>query len=218
MRRNLLLLVFVTLACIVAYDNHRRGQEERRMRSIERLGGFVDHGGRFIVLGGRDITDTAMQHLQLFPELEYLALPDTAITPRGISELRRFKLLIGLELPRTPVDASYCAQLVALPRLKVLKMIQTGASDECLTKLSRLSQLEVLDLSNCPISGDGVRHLVALKNLRMLSLSSTKVGDACIVHLKELPRLQRVDLDHTRVTLHGVSDLQRASPACQITY
>jgi hypothetical protein len=63
MRRNLLLLVFAALACVVALANHRRDQEERRIRDIERLGGYIDHGGRFIVLGGHDITDAAIQPL-----------------------------------------------------------------------------------------------------------------------------------------------------------
>ncbi|HWB12496.1 MAG TPA: hypothetical protein VFE62_27245 [Gemmataceae bacterium] len=218
MRRKVLLLIFSALACFVAYENHRRDREVRRVRDIERLGGFVDHGGRFIVLGGADITDATIDRLHNFPELEYLALPETAIGPHGISGLRQFKLLVGLEVLRTRVSLPFCAQVGALPNLRVLKMIQTTTTDECLPQLSQISGLEVLDLSNCPISGSGLRHLVALRNLRSLSLSSTNVGDEGVVHLRELPQLKFVELEHTRVTLSGISQLRDAFPACQIVY
>ncbi len=217
MRRNLLLLVFGALACWVAYDNHRREQMEQRTKNIERLGGFVDHGGAFIVLGGPEVTDESMKYLKSFPELQYLALPSTAITRNGISQLQRFDLL-GLEVLRTPVSALFYVQVATLPKLKVLKMTQTGSTDECLAELSRLHDLEVLDLSNCPISAEGVRHLVELKNLRVLSLYATLVDDDCVVHLKKIPRLQQVDIEHTRMTPDGVLALHDASPACQISY
>ncbi|HVX14541.1 MAG TPA: hypothetical protein VHC22_25360 [Pirellulales bacterium] len=217
MRRNLLLLVFVVLACWVAYQNHCRAQQERRAKNIERLGGFIDHGGAFIVLGGPEVTDETMKHLVGFPELQYLALPETAITPKGILQLQQFDLL-GLEVLRTPVSARFYVQVAALPKLKVLKMAQTGSTDECLAELSRLHDLEVLDLSNCPISAEGVRHLVELKNLRVLSLYATLVGDDCVAYLREIPHLERVDIELTRMTPHGVNALHDASPTCQISY
>jgi hypothetical protein len=216
-RRNLLLLVFAVLAGVVVYDQHRRVQEALRMQSIERLGGFVDHGGAFIVLGGRDVTDAALEHLRRFPELEYLALPETAVTPSGISRLRGFNL-VGLEVLRSPVSPPFYVQVAALPKLKVLKMIQTGTTDECLIELARLPELEVLDLSNCPISAEGVGHLVTLKNLRVLSLYATNVNDNCIDHLRKMPRLEQIDVEHTRVSSRGVSDLHDASPNCRITF
>lgn len=217
MRRNLLLLVFALLAGVVAFDQHRRNREDQRMQRIDRLGGFVDHGGAFIVLGGREVTDAAMEELQRFPELEYLALPETVVTHRGIAQLRGFNL-VGLEVLRSPVSPPFYAQVATLPKLKVLKMIQTGTTDECLVQLVELPELEVLDLSNCPISTEGVGHLVTLKNLRVLSLYATNVNDDCIAHLRKLPRLKNVDLMHTRVTGRGVSDLHQAAPNCQISF
>ena len=218
MRRNLLLLVFVALAVVVAYDYYSRSREERRIRNIERLGGFIDHGGRFIVLGGEEITDAVIEPLSHFPELEYLALPQTAIGPQGISELRQFKFLVGLEVLRSRVTPRFCAQVGTLPKLRVLKMIQTGTTDECLAELSQISDLEVLDLSNCPVSTAGLRHLVVLHKLRTLSLSSTKVDDDSIEYLRKLPRLERVDVDDTRMTANGITQLHEASPACQVNY
>ena len=217
-RLILLLLALAALACLAAYENHRRDEEGLRVARIERAGGFIDHGGSFIVLGGRQVNDATVALLQSFPELEYLALPETAITPQGIGQLRGFKLLAGVEVLRSPVGGPFCAQLATLRKLKVLKLIQTGVTDDCLSSLAGLPELEVLDLSNCPISSLGVRHLVPLRNLRVLSLVATNVDDDCISVVRQLPRLELVELAATRVTPLGVSKLRRGAPSCQVAY
>lgn len=212
------LLVFLAVACVVTFESFRRERQLARQRSIEQLGGFIDHGGRVIILGGPEINDAAIEQLRQFPQVEYLALTQSAITAQGLVTLGELKSLHGLDLLRTPVTPACANRLVPLSQLKALKMGHTSANDECLIDIARLAALEELDVSHCPISSGGVSYLLALNHLRVLILSATNVDDDCVVHLKQMPSLRRLDVDHTRVSHAAVRELRGALPGCRVGY
>ena len=212
------LLVFLALACVLTYVNLRRDGQFSGQQRIEQLGGFIDHGGRVIVLGGREINDAAIRHLRQFPQLEYLALADTTITANGLAILGEMEALISLDLLRTPVTPAFCGRLESMSKLKVLRMSQTSATDECMQGVGRLASLEELDLSHCPVASGGISNLLPLARLRTLILSATNVDDECVAHLAKMPQLRRVDVDHTRLTPVGRRELHDALPDCKIGY
>jgi hypothetical protein len=63
-----------------------------------------------------------------------------------------------------------------------------------------------------------VKHLQPLKRLAGLWLNNTSVGDAGLSHLQGLSSLQRLSVCDTKVSASGLAKLQKALPACEITW
>jgi len=210
---------------------------------LHALSSFDPPGPRSITLLGRNVTDTDLEPLAAFPDLEFLEFRFTGVTGPGLVHLRGLSRLHTLILDTTPVtdaglacledlkelvnlELPYCKQvtdtgvayLKGLTRLRGLKLCDTQVTDTGLSFLEALTDLEELDLHLTPITDAGLVHLRRLTRLRELDLSHTHVTDAGLKHLEELTGLVELKLEETKVGHSGVEALRRCLPRVWVIY
>ena len=181
------------------------------------------------------LTDSAMDTLVKFSQLEELNISSTQITNAGlgrlVGELTHLKKLnfrntrtindAGLKrlLQRPKLEVLLCgntfitdvglAHIGELSALQELEVRKTKITDNGLVHLAKLTNLRKLNCSDNNITNDGVRHLSGLTGLQSLDLSQARINDAGIASLKELTELNRLDLSKTRITGAGLRHVHR---------
>lgn len=177
----------------------------RRYTSLEWLSlvatEFGDNGLRELLplqkltsLGvGRRTTDAGMLTVTSFPKLHTLALTSSAVSNKGLRELKN------------------------LPELKALSLSGTTISDAGLEAVSEIKSLRNLDMIIAPITDAGVKHLVNLPALEVLDLTRTRVTDASLKHLEGLKSLRVLRVKDTDVTKDGVAAFRKARKEVNLT-
>lgn len=178
---------------------------------------IIEHGGRFRIEGGGDIT----------------ALKDL---PTGKFDIAQ----VYIEGNRNFKNADLRLLREGIPALKTLSVSSTGITNEGLAEIAHLRSLLYLYLADCRIGDDGVKQLAGLRNLQNLSLNETditdaglaalkdvqaltylnlrgtRIGDASLPHLMGLKNLEIIVLRNTDVSAAGVARLKAALPNCKV--
>lgn len=181
-----------------------------RVLTIE--GGRVtDDGLRFLSelhaleeldLGGLQLSDAALEHLQTLERLRSLSVP-SGTTGRGLAKLAPLTNLERLWIYQGRLGVDDFRHLKQLTQLRELSLWQTTITDKHLEPIGELASLEVLRLYRQTISDDGLAHLRRLTRLKELNLAGSNITDAGLEHLRAMARLEVLDLSSDRFTGAG---------------
>lgn len=154
-------------------------QEETAVVAMNQLRARVklnDHGSvKEIGLGGLDVTDSWLAHLERFSNLEYLDLSNTQITDAGLVHLKKLTQIEYLYLDNTQLTDAGLEHLKNLTRLNVLELNKTQVTDAGLVHLRRLVNLEFLFLRETKVTSRGAERLrKTLPNLEITLHSGPK--------------------------------------------
>jgi hypothetical protein len=131
--------------------------------------------GRIHVIGREfesGVHDEEMRWIGQLTHLRHLSLTFSAVTNKGLAELKPLK------------------------RLQVLLLGATAVSDEGLSVLAELPELQELDLDSTDVTDKGIAALAACKRLKKLNISRTVVSDAAVERLqRQLPDCEIIGSD-----------------------
>lgn len=99
-------------------------------------------------LGGTQITDATLEHLEQFAELRQLNLENTTITDEGIAHLKGCDKLWYLNLVNTQVTDQGLKTLSDLPELRRVYLYQTKVTTEGIASLVQTAQELEIDTGN----------------------------------------------------------------------
>jgi serine/threonine protein kinase/Leucine-rich repeat (LRR) protein len=110
------------------------------------------------------------------------------------------------------------ADLEALAPLPCRRLVldRCPVAGQGLVRLKQLPRLRELSLGCQSLSFLGVRFVGELKQLEKLSLANSGATDASLSGLRGLVHLRELDLTGTKVSEHGVAELQKSLPKCDI--
>ncbi len=167
---------------------------------------------------GCPITDQGLDHLNAVATLTYLNAGATAVTERGLLNLRQtlpalavtcgdYALPSAADMPRVTklsftgdfVTDATMSILANATSLKSFSLWDTKVTAEGLRQLPSLSKVKTLTLIGSTISDDGLQHLRDLDNLQSLQLSGTLISDAGLEFLPTARRLKYLSLHNTGV-------------------
>jgi hypothetical protein len=164
------------------------------------------------------ITDAGLAIVKRFPHLVLLGLGGTNLTDEALTHLEGLKELRTLWLGQGPrVTDAGLVHLQNLTALRELQLWEAPVKGSGLKHLAGMVHLGRLALGGTPLTDDGLQHLQVLHELRELILEHTHVTDAGLRYLKEMHSLKILKLDHTRVTAGGVDELRKSLPGCEIS-
>jgi len=137
----------------------------------------------------RGVEDDALDHIQVFSNLQSLRIGAKRLTPKGWAKLERLSKLRDLNLYEATDET--LVGMPAFPQLKDLNIrgsteaVDQGRSprsirkvtDEGLKHLQKFTSLQTLELSYAAVTDDGLKYLLALPNLRTLRLIDTDVTE-----------------------------------------
>lgn len=146
----------------------------------------------YVYLGGRHVSDDALQSVTQLTELRELHLGGTSVTGARLGTLR------------------------CLPALTILDLDGAALTDAGLAGVKELAHLETLDLDNTRISDAGLKHVRALSQLRVLMLDGTAVSASGLEALTHLQRLHKLYVDRTALTEADLGGLRAALPNLEI--
>ncbi|MBN9121153.1 MAG: hypothetical protein J0I06_18715, partial [Planctomycetes bacterium] len=177
---------------------------------------------RRLTLYGRNVTDAWLPQLAAvnpFPELEDLALRDTAVDGSGLADLGKLPRLDWISLNESRVTDEGLESLVKIPRLGWLMLNSTTIGNEGLRAVSKCPNLQNLMLrDNRRVTDRGMAHLAACTKLTDLDLTNTAIGDAGVHELIACKALKRLTLDGTQVTAKGIAELKDKLPGCVVIH
>jgi hypothetical protein len=165
-------------------------------------------------LYGSTITDSDLQDLAGFEELQSLGLGRTKITDTGLKELARFKQLQSLDLSFN-VNVTP-AGLKNLPSLNELDFTFNAAMTDAFLKELDLPKLTKLNLQNTAVTDEGLKELARLPKLQVLILDGTAVTNAGLKHLENFKQLKVVHVRDAKATYPGVESLSKAIPGVKV--
>lgn len=184
----------------------------------------------------KKLTDSAVDTLIAFTQLEELNISSTQITNTGLERLaKNLPKLKKLNFRNSrQIDDTGLEQLLQRPELEVLLCGNTLITDAGLARISKMTSLRELEVRktkitdagffhlkqltklrklNCSdnnkITSESVRHLSNLTELRALDLSQTRIGDAGLAQLGGLIHLEQLDLSRTPITGEGLRHLHQ---------
>lgn len=191
-----------------------------QLRSLRLRGGNVtDDGMKFIGelraldeldLGGLNLTNAALEHIQGLTRLRSLDLP-SGVTGGGLERLASLSNLERLSFNAGAIKDEDLRHLKPLRHLKHLWLYSAAISDAALSHVGELTSLEDLVLGRTPITDAGLVHLRRLTRLKRLSLSMASVTDAGLKHLAAMQQLEYLELMGTTVTGTGFAELDGLS-------
>jgi hypothetical protein len=166
--------------------------------------------------------DEALALIKDLPGVQFLdlfeACDDGAATDEGLAHLRGMQSLVCLRLGPGITDQGL-VHLRELVGLRELRLDSTAdVSDEGLAHLTGLTGLEELSLQFTDISDAGLASLAGLVHLTELTLDGTEITDAGLKQLRGCAALKKISLNHTGVSKQGVAALQKAIPACKVSW
>jgi len=173
---------------------------------------------RILDLISTSVEGPGLQHIAPLHRLEELWIGRTPLTDEGMRYIAQMRGLKLLYLSDTNVTDAGLANLSALTSLERLQISGTAVTDKGLAPLANLTNLRALDLDRTGIQGSGLRHIAQLRNLEELWLDMTHLTDENLEHLTKLSSLKTLSVYQTEVTDAGVAELQKALPACKISW
>ncbi|MFV1967229.1 MAG: leucine-rich repeat domain-containing protein [Pirellulaceae bacterium] len=167
-------------------------------------------------LGGTEVGDAGLKHLQGLAFLERLYLDHTRVTDLGLKHLQSLQKLEVLVLEGTEITGAGLETIKPLRELRTLNLSFCAVQDEDLRHLSELSKLEVLTLQHSLISGEGLKYLRPIRPLRVLNLDHSEVQDAGLVHLEGMPSLRMLHVRETAISQAVADHLDGTLTSCAI--
>lgn len=167
-------------------------------------------------LDGTQLTDAGLEHLADFPTIRSLWLDQTRITSSGIARLTVLQDLTTLYISETNISGPGLAELHKLPQLRYISLKNCQLTPEDMQRLSGLTELDNLGLDHTNVSDEHLAQLTNLPKLRTLWLSKCPVTDEAVKHLSQFTTLQNLYLHGSEISEHGVKDLRKALPQCQV--
>ena len=158
--------------------------EQRRIASVERLGGIVL----------RKHVLPVWVNLYL-PEQILLLIPEGSVK----------EIHFPFESPVT--DADINPLLENFPRLEAFFLTGSRITDECMKAISAHPKLQVICLDGTRVTDEGIRVLSQSRSLVYVSLEATEISDESIAHLSRMKQLQGLSLAQTRLTDKSVEIL-----------
>jgi len=150
--------------------------------------------------------------------LKVLNLQDTKISDTGVECLANFRELESLNLQRILITGAGLGHLKRNTRLRELDLTGVNLTDEGWAQLSQLNSLAKLRLDYTNITDGALVHLKDLDQLEELHLLVTKVTDGGLMQLAKLIHLRELTLYETQVTVTGADELRKALPQCKIVH
>ncbi|MBC8870646.1 MAG: hypothetical protein H8E44_14580 [Planctomycetes bacterium] len=167
-----------------------------------------------LTLEGPDITDQLVPRIAKQTPLTSLALRNTMIGDKGISQFTTLTSLkvIDLRLSSQVSDAS----MHTLAKLSDLRAVRlsgvTKLTDAGIGTLLALPQLTELDLRNCrEVTKSGIEALAKKDTLRTLKIGGPEVTDDVLAAVTGMEQLATLSLDNCDITDAGVAGLDRLS-------
>lgn len=121
---------------------------------VRRLSGL-----RNVNLGGSDVTDAGLAHLEGMTGLTTLYVDSSKVTDAGLARLRGLTGLEDLFAGDTRVGDAGLAHLRTLTRLRMVFLNNTRVTDAGLTHLAGLPALRQVDLRGSMVTAEGVQAL-----------------------------------------------------------
>ena len=157
-----------------------------------------------------NVTDAELAFVD--PKCRKLCLGHTAVTDRGLEQLRGAQDLVWLDLSFTAASDTGLACFAECRALDQLNLEQTKITDKSMALIGRFSHLEELDLSHTAITDAGLAPLANLKQLKILWLTGTAITDQGLRSLLPLKQLEQLDTAQSRVTPAGLAALKQRLP------
>jgi len=208
-------------------------RQRQLIRSVERLGGFVNYGEHgsdtgahgFVCLGifsdepsaqcvtevefllGSTADDEVLRQLWRLPNVELLRIESQDDLTGSMAHVAMMPKLKYLDLYNTHISEESFDHLHGMVMLRSLSFGGKSITDDDLRQLSAVPQLEVLTLDNTRVTGHGLAHLRNVTKLRVLLLAFTPLEDEALAHIANLEQLEYLSLTATNVTDDGVGRL-----------
>lgn len=163
---------------------------------------------RFVRFSKPKVIDDHLKHLQVFKQLDYLAVVTHGITDEGLANISGLTNLDSLILSNTQATNSTAALLADLTKLETLYLDGTKVTSESLEIISTLPLLKHLSLSRTTINDDHLELLASNLALESLHLSQTQVTNEVFEKLSRFPTLKSLYLDDCRLTGIGARSLE----------
>lgn len=135
-------------------------------------------------LTNKPATDSDIQHLRAFKQLDVLFLDGTEVTDAGLVHVAKLPKLSALSLYRTRITSAGLTHINNLPALASLRLEGTTIKGDGLAPLQRLPKLQYLYLNDMPLTDDDLATLQGLPLLRTLTLAGKQVTDASAAKLQ----------------------------------
>ena len=112
-----------------------------------------------LYLYAKSLTDSDLEYLEAFPDLEELVLMDRGLTDAALEPLRHLKKLRCLEIGHGQFTDAGIKHLHALHNLKELTIVSKGVTDDGLPELAKMKKLKRLELCWVTLSRSAVERL-----------------------------------------------------------
>jgi len=190
-------------------------EQEKAIAEIRELGGSVTRyegsAGQSVIavtLEGHKYTDAYLERLNVFDNVQTLALCGTRVTDAGLVHLDNLTQLQKLQFWGATITDAGLVHLRELPQLRRLAFGGPQFTDAALVHLKGLTQIRELTVRKTRITDAGVAHLRVLTKLQQLDLDDNRITDAALEHFRGLSELQRLSLKETNVTGRGLVHLR----------
>ena len=172
-----------------------------------------------VSLEGNSVSDSDLQVLAIFPNLDFVVIESQNVTDEGIAHLRGLKKVERFHFIGNWKVSENCWEVLGRwHHLRELSFHDSLFDDDDVLTLPALLNLKELRLSQTIISDAGLERISWLTSLESLDLSSTQVSDTGLVHLRRLVNLKELSVKNTNVTDKGVKELQKALPKTFTSY
>ena len=176
---------------------------------ITALGGRVETGAAGAVtavhLSRSFVSDSDLDRIATFPQLEKLDLSHTRITDLGLLRLKNLRNVRELNLfyAELVTDEGLSA-VKSWPRIERLNFRGVKVTDNTLALLAGKDSIRTLDIGFAEVTDSGLQHLARLKGLRELSIGGNKMTEVGLEVLRGLPNLTHLDLSGKQRTDSGL--------------
>lgn len=178
--------------------------------------------GRFKLLKGLNIresknfSDKCIKYLNDLPALSDLTVNQTAITGRGLLQLKRLRKLKALRVKHI-ADVSLLLKALEGSDIEELNVRMGRLSTADIDALTRMPNLRSLDVSvNERVNDAAILKLTRLENIEILRIHDTPVSPASIETLTRFPRLKTLTISANRWSSTNEDLLRKRLPGVNI--
>lgn len=141
------------------------------------------------------ITSSGIVYVQQLTQLKVLVLDDTAIDNQALQTVKKLSNLEQLSLVRCDITDTAVESIASLQRLCVLSLKATNITDETLRTLSSVTTLQELNLENCSISPGALQPIQKYTQLRKLFFSSVQFNSTSMHALSGCSQIEKLHME-----------------------